>query len=221
MGSAESRVYLVHLATGAALVKRGSGDCPCGVEPLNEVLESNDGMWKIECYCTDRNKRPSLIYIRNDWHPQRALNEAGNLVDCSMRGSRDDELWYVEYPEDSKEKIFAIKNKSSGKYLTLHSDGQKYNLSFQSDRCYWFACLAKHAPSPGQVATLCAVAPIAAVVSAISGGAAGVAIAGAVEWGNTVMLSVGAAAGALSSISGAIAKVAMDPASNDWVVMKV
>ena len=64
-------------------------------------------------------------------------------------------------------------------------------------------------------------ATLAAAAAAISGGAAGVAIAGAVGWGETVMLSVGATAGALSAISIKIANVAMDPASNDWVVMEL
>ena len=220
MGSAESRVYLSHVATGAALVKRGSGDCHCNVEPLKGVLQSNDGMWKVECYGKDRNNRANLVYIRNDHHPQRALNASGNLVNCSMRGSRDDELWHVEY-SDNLEKVLAFKNKSSEKYLAVCSDSGKYRISFQDNPCYWFACLAKHAPSPSQVATLAAVAPIAAVAAAVSGGAGGVAIAGAMGWGSTVMMSVGATAAGLTTIMTTVSKVAMDPAHDDWVVDKM
>ena len=221
MGSAESRVYLVHVATGAALVKRGRGDCPCEVEPLNSVLKSQDGMWKVECYGRDGDNRPNLVYIRNDWPPQRALNAAGNLVDCLMRGSRDDELWYVEYPEDSsKKRVFALKNKESNEYLAIIYVNGEYRVSFQRMPCYWFASLAKHAPSPGQVAAIVAVAPITAVAAAISGGAAGVAVAGAIGLGEAVMASVGATAVGLAAISQSIAKVAMDPASDDWVVSK-
>ena len=220
MGAGESRIYLFQAATGAALVKRGSGDCPCDVEPLNDVQGSNDGMWKIECYGKDHMNRPNLVYIRNDHHPQRALNSSGNLVNCSMRSSRDDELWYIEHSNQLK-KAFALKNKSSGKYLDIKSSNGEYGISFQSSPSYWYSTLAKHAPTPGQVATIAALTPIAAVATAISGGAAGASLAGAIGWGTSVMAYTGATAAGLATISSAIAKLAMDPASDDWVVNKM
>lgn len=214
----ESRVYIAHAATGAALVKRGSGNCPCDVEPLNDVQGSNDGMWKVECYGKDSQNRPNLVYIRNDWHPQRALNAAGDLVDCSLRESRDDELWHVIYPDTtSANKMIAFQNKSSKKYLAIRSEGGSYKISFETDPCYWFIVFAKHALSPGQVAAIAA----AAAAVAAAGGAAGLAVAGAAGWGTTVVAVVGAAAESLAAISEAIAKLAVDPACMDWVVDKM
>lgn len=230
MGSAESRVYLVHVATGAALVKRKSGDCRCDVEPWEDVQKSNDGMWKVECYGLDSEKRPNLVYIRNDHHPQRALNATGQLVDCSLRASRDDELWHVLYPDNRPPNTFVLKNKQSRNYLAIRSNAQgNYEISICYEDgsgvpppvCYWFANLAKYAPSPGQVATLAALTPVAAIGAAIAGGVGGAAIAGALGWGKTTMLSVGATAGGLAVIGKAIHDVAVNPASQDWVVNKM
>ena len=215
---AESRVYIAHATTGAALVKRGSGNCPCDVEPLNDVLGSNDGMWKVECYGMDSEDRPNLVYIRNDWHPQRALNASGDLVDCSMRASRDDELWHVIYPDTtSAKRMIAFQNKASRKYLAVCSEGGSYKIAFQTDPCYWFVSIAKHALSPGQVVGIAAA--VAAVVA--SGGTAGAAVAGAVGWGTAVIAVAGAAAETLKTISDAIAKIAADPTKKEWVVDKM
>ena len=138
-----------------------------------------------------------------------------------MRGSRNDELWLIEYSDKFK-KAFALKNKSSGRYLDVSYDGDKYKISFKPFPCYWYACLAKHAPSPGQVAILAGVTPVAAVAAAFTGGAAGAGIAAALGgWGTSVMIATGAATASLASISAAITKVAMDPANDDWVVNKM
>ena len=179
-------------------------------------------MWKIECYAKDRHQSPCLVYIRNDWFPQRALNASGYLVDCSMQSSRDDELWYVEYSEEHETLQFALKNKASGKYLSIiSSSGGMYRVAFQDDPGYWSASLAKYAPSPGQVATIVAVAPIAAVAAATVGGAAGLVIAGAVGWGTQAMMAVGATTSALTAITTTVAPVVMNPASDKWVVDKM
>ena len=71
----------------------------------------------------------------------------------------------IRYSEEHE--TFALKNKASGKYLAIISlSGGMYRVPFQDDPGYWFASLAKYAPSPGQVATIVAVAPIAAVAAA-------------------------------------------------------
>lgn len=220
MGSAESRVYLSDVTTGAALVKRQKGDCPCDVEPLNDVLKSDDAMWKVECYGLDRDEKPNLVYIRNDWHPQRALNNEGNLVDCSMQSSKDEELWHIEYTSTDS-KIFAFKNKKSNEYLSIEVSGGRYKIAFQKTPSYWFASMAKHAPSPGQVATICAVLPITAAVAAITGVGAGAAVAVVAGWGTAVIVPAAATTGALATAAKILRDVALEPASKEWVVMKM
>ncbi len=88
------------------------------------------------------DKSPYKVYIRNDWHPQRALNSEGNLVDCSMRGSRPEEEWFVEY--DSHKKV-AFKNRKTGKYLAGRT---QVNAKSETPQ-WWGIMISKHAPSPG------------------------------------------------------------------------
>ena len=219
IGSGESRVYLYEVTTGAALVKRKKGDCPCDVEPLKDVLRSADAMWKVECYGLDPNNEPNLVYIRNDWHPQRALNDGGNLVNCSMRSSKDEELWHLEHSTTGS-KCFAIRNKRSEKYLSIEVSNGHHKIAFQENPSYWFASIAKYVPSPSQIVTICAVLPLTAAAAAVAGIGAGTAIAQVAGWGTSVIVPATATT-ALAAIVKIVHDVAVDPASKEWVVMKM
>ena len=211
----EKRVFLTEETTGTALVNRQNCNYPCNVEPLNDVLESADAMWKVECHGLDRNDKPNLVYIRNYRHPQLTLNDVGNLVNSF---SRDEALWHIEH-SSTDSKIFAMKNKKSKKYLSVEVSHGHYKIAFHEEPSYWLARVAKPGAGRSTLFKWPVLDPSAFGGAAAIGAGHGSAVL--VAPGPSAVPSATTTGVALATVAKTIRDQAVEPASKEWVVMKI
>lgn len=208
-------MMLIHSASGQALCKDWTGDCPPNLvgpvtddtaDEMKDASHSRNYAWKLEVIKKDRVGKPSELYIRNDHHPQRCLKVCdGNLMLVDTWSSCDELVWLVEYHElknDEGEmcgKLVSFKNKQNGQYLTVMKD----QLDLGTLDTWIMSPMSWTAWTPGGAAGVSLGCAFAVAATAVTAGLAGSAIAA----GSTASVAGAEAAAAGASVVTAVEAV--------------
>lgn len=190
----ESRVAL--RCNGFTIAEHESGEVSVDRITGPEQVECRDFHWKIEMH-KQKQKKPRLVRIRGDHHPQRVLTGIGTLDWSSY------DLFEVEYSNADSLTPFHLKQ--GGRYMYLENGNIKWSASTPPLENMWDFVPCGSAFSMWQVTVLGVGVPVAAAGAVVGGAVVGVGAMGACIF--AIVSGVGDMAGALWMV-GIIAGVA-------------
>jgi len=116
----EARFGLLHFPTRRVVAKEGFGDCPAQMSALrfdghnHDAFNTSNLCNKLQVVSRDASGTPSVIWIRNDWHPQRCLwNGRGKI--------RWVEVWSKKYTQSKWQVCLAEETATTSDGIHLHS----------------------------------------------------------------------------------------------------
>lgn len=229
----EARCGLLHIPTRRMVAKEGHGDCPAQMSATEfdghnrDAFNHSNLCNKLQVVERDASGTPSVIWIRNDHHPERCLwNKGGEIrwVDIWSSGYTESK-WEVCLTEATATtpdgnnlglpRLFSLKSMHDN--LFLGTDGRSLYTSREPELWGWVR--AGDAWSPGNVAMLALGVPLAVAGTAVApvsavGAATAAAIAAAAATEVSTAVAVGAVFTAVGAVGGALA-VAAGCASGD------
>lgn len=181
----EGRSALYHVATGKVVAKYDWGNCDAKVSDESLTISNKkdfdnaNHVNKLQMVAGAMER----IWIRNDWHPQRCLqdDQKGKIRWLEVWSKSDQKVqWDLEFVEGPKVEnsethetvtrtFVTLKNVASGKYLSIDKLGY---LFMSSEPDLWGFVPTTSAWSPGQAAALIVGGTIAVAGGAILAGAA-------------------------------------------------